>query len=292
VLRAVAIAAGALAVWLPIVLIGAAPASPGAYRDAPPPGFSSGFGEPSCHACHFSREPNQAPGGLALRGVPERYAPGATYPITVILTRPGMSAAGFQLTARFTDGARQAGSLAPAPSDSSRVAITISYDIAYAHQLRAGSAPAGRDSASWTLLWTAPAAAGAVSFHAAANAADGDDTVDGDFVYTTSATTSGATRGRAFDIPLPGLYGLPPGAAATLIQSATVRRSLLENLTSTRRPTARSVRDPTRALCPCADRSIQIRVESLNATVTGPCGPAMRNVLAASSTESMVPITA
>ncbi|MEX2282469.1 MAG: choice-of-anchor V domain-containing protein [Gemmatimonadota bacterium] len=193
-IRAVAIAAGAVAVLVPVVLIGAASASPDAYRDAPPPGFSSGFGEQSCHACHFAREPNLPPGRLELRGVPERYSPGATYPITVFLTNPVMAAAGFQLTARFTDDGRQAGSLARAPSDSTRVAITISYDIAYAHQLRPGSAPAAPDTASWTVLWTAPATGRGVSFHAAANAADGDDTVDGDVVHTTSATSSGPAR--------------------------------------------------------------------------------------------------
>ncbi|MGH7469823.1 MAG: hypothetical protein ACRENP_17890 [Longimicrobiales bacterium] len=84
--------------------------------------------------------------------------------------------------------------LAPTPSDSSRVAITISHDIAYAHQVRAGSAPSARDTASWTLIWTAPTTGRAVSFHAAANAADGNDAVDGDFVYTTSATTAGAAQ--------------------------------------------------------------------------------------------------
>jgi hypothetical protein len=183
VLRAFAIAAGAIAVLL---------ASTSAYRDAPPPGFSSGFGEPSCHSCHFSREPNEAPGRLVLRGVPERYSPGARYPITVTLTRPGMAIAGFQLTARFTDGGLQAGTLAPAASDSSRLAITIDHDIAYAYQVRAGSALAARDTAAWTVIWTAPATGRAVSFHAAANAANGDDTVDGDFVYTTSTITTTA----------------------------------------------------------------------------------------------------
>ena len=193
-MRASAIAAGAIAVLVPIVLIGAASFDIDAYRDAPPPGFSGGFGEPSCHACHFSREPNEAPGQLRLRGVPERYTPGATYPITVVLTRPGMKFAGFQLTARFTDDKQQAGSLAPVPADIARVAITNSHDIVYVHQAGAGSVLATRDTASWTLLWTAPAIARAVSFHAAANAADGDDTVDGDFVYTASTSAVGAAQ--------------------------------------------------------------------------------------------------
>jgi hypothetical protein len=74
-----------------------------AYRDGPPPGFSGGFGEQSCHACHFSAEPNQPPGAMSLSGLPERYTAGETYVITLTLSRPGMAIGGFQLTARFAD---------------------------------------------------------------------------------------------------------------------------------------------------------------------------------------------
>ena len=40
------------------------------YAEGAPPGFSGGFKEESCHACHFHAEPN-APGGmLTIEGVP------------------------------------------------------------------------------------------------------------------------------------------------------------------------------------------------------------------------------
>src|SRR5690606_4664138 len=111
-----------------ITMIGAASASNDAYRDAPPPGFSGGFGEPSCHACHFLHEPNEVPGSVTIRGVPERYVVGESYPLTIIVTRPGIAAAGFELTARHSDDGTQAGSFT-FDSSEARIAITTSYDI-------------------------------------------------------------------------------------------------------------------------------------------------------------------
>ena len=158
------------------------------YADGAPPGFSGGFGEPSCHACHFHHEVNTLPGRVALTGVPERYVAGERYPLTVTLSRAGLRTGGFQLTARFADGGAQAGTLQPAPGDEQRVKVERPGAIEYAGQRRAGSQPVAGDGLRWTLVWTAPSTGGAVQFHAAANAGDNDETVEGDFVYTTSAT--------------------------------------------------------------------------------------------------------
>jgi hypothetical protein len=40
------------------------------------------------------------------------------------------------------------------------------------------------DTARWTVVWTAPATGGAVTFNAAANAANEDDSQLGDYIYT------------------------------------------------------------------------------------------------------------
>lgn len=165
----------------------AAPHSP--YRDGPPPGFSGGFGESSCHACHFSAEPNDSAGALRVEGVGEAFVPGRSYPITVALSRPEMAAAGFQLTARFADGGAQAGELSVDSADAGRMTVTTDRAVEYAHQLGPGSTPSGRDSARWVVRWTAPAGGGAVLFHVAANAADGDGSASGDYVYTAERTT-------------------------------------------------------------------------------------------------------
>jgi hypothetical protein len=158
------------------------------YLDGAPPGFSGGFGEDSCLACHFDEELNEPPGRLILSGVPASYAPGETYPLDIALTRPGIVLAGFQLTARFEDGT-QAGVLEPASGAEDRVAISPDTDtrVLYAHQRGTAGEPAAPGSARWAVKWTAPEGdARAVLFHVAANAADGDGSASGDFVYTTA----------------------------------------------------------------------------------------------------------
>jgi hypothetical protein len=161
-----------------------------AYAEGAPPGFSGGFKEESCHACHFHEPLNAAPGRLLMEGVPSTFAPGKRYTLTITLTRSGMKRAGFQLAARFTDGGAQAGTLAASPREIERVKVERQADVQYASQTSAGSSVGAADAARWTIEWTAPAGGGPVSFHVSANAADGNESADGDFVYTASAETT------------------------------------------------------------------------------------------------------
>ena len=180
--------AAALLASAALVLSAGRPAS--GYAEAAPAGFSGGFGEASCHACHFDAEPDAGAGRLTIAGVPDRYTPGARYPVTVTLNRPGMKLGGFQLTARFkTDGA-QAGSLALEGTERERVRIDVQSDVQYANQRRAGTSLASSGTAAWTLIWTAPPDRGPVVFHVAANAADGDETAEGDHVHTAAVESA------------------------------------------------------------------------------------------------------
>lgn len=164
------------------------------YADGAPAGFSGGFGEQSCHGCHFTGEVNAAPGRVLLDGVPDRYTPGSVYVLTITLTRPGMALGGFQLTARFADDGHQAGTIAPAADDSARVRVEEEGAVQYANQTREGAAASDGRAARWKVAWTAPARAeGRIVFHVAANAADGDGTSEGDHIYTCSAESSPAT---------------------------------------------------------------------------------------------------
>jgi hypothetical protein len=160
------------------------------YAEGSPPGFSGGFGEQSCHACHFHADLNSGPGRITITGVPERFAPGERYPVTVTLTRPGMKLAGFQLTARFKDGGAQAGGLSPAAGEEERLRIDVQGDVEYLNQRRKGNALASPGRATWNLTWTAPPADVPVVFHVAANAADGDETAEGDYVHTLSVESA------------------------------------------------------------------------------------------------------
>ena len=155
------------------------------YADGAPPAFSGGFDEPSCHGCHFHEAVNAEGGRVTLTGVPEQYVVGERYALTVTLARPGMVIGGFQLTARGEQGGAQAGTLQGGPGEEARVKIERPGTVEYAGQRRAGARPVAGDALRWTLAWTAPSpAAGPVLFHVAANAADNDETVSGDFVYT------------------------------------------------------------------------------------------------------------
>ncbi len=186
--------AGVATLWLiTMVVVTSGSRTPAlAYAEGAPPGFSGGFGEESCHGCHFHAEPNSGNGRVAVEGIPERYVPGERYTITVTLTRPGMKLAGFQMTARTKDGAKQAGTFTPASTERDRVGVEVQHDVQYANHLQKGTAPSAAGNARWTLEWTAPQTTAAVIFHVAANAADGDGTAEGDFVYTTVAESASA----------------------------------------------------------------------------------------------------
>lgn len=187
VCRAIPCASAILAIS---VFVAAGPATSGAaaYADGAPPGFSGGFGESSCEACHFEAAVNTPPGRVTLTGIPDRYVPGERYPVTITLSRPGMMLGGFQLAARLDPGGSQAGTLAPGPGEEKRIKIETGT-IQYANQRQAGTELAEAGTATWTVLWTAPGTTGTVRFDVAANAADKDEAARGDYVYTAAATS-------------------------------------------------------------------------------------------------------
>lgn len=155
------------------------------YPDGAPPGFSGGFREDSCHACHFHEKLNGGPGTLTVDGVPPSITPGRRYTLTIRLTGDAMKRAGFQLSARFKNKGTQAGNLTINSSDARRVKLESQNGVLYASQNRTGSEMTERGVTQWSVDWIAPVGSGEVIFNIAANAADGDDRVDGDFVYTT-----------------------------------------------------------------------------------------------------------
>lgn len=154
------------------------------YADGAPPGFSGGFKEQSCDACHFEGKPNTPPGQVTLTGVPERYVPGQKYSLAIALSRPGLALAGFQLAARLADGT-QAGAFEQGAGEEKRLAVETQGTVQYVNQKRPGAEPTAADTAKWTVVWTAPAT-GTVTFDVAANAADKDESARGDYVFTTT----------------------------------------------------------------------------------------------------------
>jgi hypothetical protein len=153
------------------------------YAEGAPAGFTGGFKEDTCRACHFSAELNSGGGRVTIEGLPATFAAGERYTLTVTLTQSGMKRAGFQLAARFKESGAQAGVIAPAVGETDRVGVANQEGMQYAGQTKAGSSVVA-DATKWTIEWTAPAASGPVIVHVSANAADGNETTNGDVIYT------------------------------------------------------------------------------------------------------------
>lgn len=154
------------------------------HAGAPPVGHTGGFGEPTCVICHLGDAENAYGGSVAILGLPEAYEPGVAYALTVVLQADETGVAGFQLSARFSEGAAEgssAGGLAPV---SPRVEVNAGDNgVTYAHQNLAGSPVQTPDGSSWLVEWTAPESDDPVVFHVAANSGNGDNSPLSDLVY-------------------------------------------------------------------------------------------------------------
>lgn len=160
-----------------------------AFKEGPYPNVTGGFGEQSCHVCHFDN-PVNAPGGTLRLDTPAKYQAGRAYAITVTLLREDLERGGFEIAARYASGrqrGKQAGSWRLLDQ---RVQLVPSQNnsITFAQHTLAGSRAAERGTQRWTLEWIAPdSAAAPVQFNVAANASNGDDSPLGDYIYLRAA---------------------------------------------------------------------------------------------------------
>lgn len=144
--------------------------------------FTGGFGEQTCHSCHFDYDLNMDGGSLLVDGLPVAYTPGREYSITVTVQSEHLENGGFQLTSRFEDGS-QAGSFS---WDGDRLKYTpdVSDEIKYLQHSREGTLPTGERKVSWTFNWMAPKSDGEdIIINVAANAGNDDDSAFGDWIY-------------------------------------------------------------------------------------------------------------
>ncbi len=134
--------------------------------------------------CHTGNDVNASGGSLMLT-IPETYQPNEVYEIIVNLARDGQSRWGFEMTALDGNGA-SAGSFEA--SDVANTQLKDANSKQYIMHTAAGSAQGTNDENQWTLKWTAPDTdIGPITFYAAGNAANGDFTFIGDYIYTEQA---------------------------------------------------------------------------------------------------------
>lgn len=169
----------------------------------------------ACTQCHNSFPLNSGKGSVRVVFPGGSYRPGMTYRLRVEVRDPDQQRWGFQLSARLaSDPANaQAGDLVPT-SDLTRVVCgngaakpcTANNQIQLIMHTVPGTRTGIRTGADFEFDWTAPSAgAGTVSFYVAGNAANGDGTNQGDYIYTSSLTIQEETaplgvRSSAYDV--------------------------------------------------------------------------------------------
>ncbi len=144
--------------------------------------FTGGFGEDTCHSCHFDYPLNYNEAGLRTEGLPDQYDSGNTYVIKIIADRPDLEKAGFQLAARFENGT-QAGSFS-LTSDSLQFTESVPDSIQYIQHSPMGTDTPNNGPMKWTVRWTAPEEAREIVLHLAVNVANGDASEFGDYILT------------------------------------------------------------------------------------------------------------
>jgi hypothetical protein len=167
-----------------------APLSALAFKEGPYPNVTGGFGEQSCHLCHLDNPVNAPGGSVSLEGVPDAYAAGRAYQITVTISRDGLRRGGFEIAARFVSGrqrGKQAGTWTPLDDRVQLIPGAVDKVLTFVQHNLAGSRVPSTGANRWTIEWTAPSPAAApVQFNVAANASNNDDSPLGDYIYLKS----------------------------------------------------------------------------------------------------------
>lgn len=155
----------------------------------PDAGYTNAPGDlGNCTSCHDTfHDPNVGPGSVRMTGIPAVYEPGQQYTVSVIVQQANRQRYGFQLTTVDQNGNR-AGTLSANGADSQVNFNTGFGGRQYIEHTQPGTFPNGVNSRTWQVQWTAPSTdIGTVRFWFAGNAANGDGTNQGDYIYTSSA---------------------------------------------------------------------------------------------------------
>lgn len=150
------------------------------YPDRVLPSVTGGFGELSCHSCHFDGALNSKKGSMTLSGLPEIVKTDSTYTLEVALIHPDLEKAGFQLSVRTEDG-NQYG-VFQTIDDRTLIQSSTDDSIQYMNHSKIGS-EVDEGKANWKFKWTAGSGTGNIVFNLAGNAANGDASEFGDAIY-------------------------------------------------------------------------------------------------------------
>lgn len=183
----------------------------------PTPSHTGAPLEETCTRCHGDFPVNSGEGSIELDGVLANYTPGQTFNITVTARQAAAVIYGFQLTAIDGTGQKVGTFTIPAASEDriqvlqGRLGNNAEILREYVEHKSGGLSNGQFGSNSWTFQWTAPSqTVGRIDFYAASNSANSDGSPGGDYIYTTTKSTSPAS---ASTFSISGRVFTPTGTA-------------------------------------------------------------------------------
>jgi hypothetical protein len=157
------------------------------YPDHIPGAYTGGFGEQTCHSCHFDYQVNEPRGSLSVEGPDSTYSPSTSYDFTLTLQSERLEIGGFQMTARFEDGS-QAGQFIWDGDHLTFTPATVD-SIHYLQHEGMGANLTSDGVISWSFTWIAPDDNNRpVIINIAANAGNHDLSAFGDWIYLKERT--------------------------------------------------------------------------------------------------------
>jgi hypothetical protein len=180
-----------------------------AYAEDPPTARTGAPGEDTCHGCHASYDINDPSGSVMIGALPNPYVPGGDpVPFTVTVAQDGTNRTrsrwGFELTALDAnnlfacDRDRCDDTLAPTDHTTKMDAALPDGNLRfYVKQTTLDGVDGTFESdevvpsATWMLSFRPPDGdIGPITFYVAGNAANGDGTLGGDYIFVNSFTIS------------------------------------------------------------------------------------------------------
>lgn len=172
--------------------------------------------------CHISSAPDLNRGSVTIEGLPQQWLPNTVYNLVVVVQRPAATRFGFQLSAIFSTGQRQAGALTPGETV---VSVVTYIGVQYAQH---NDAPFGALQRRFLVTWRSPSTAtsGDIDFHVAGNAANGNGERTGDAIYLQSyhvAPFVATLSSRSFSVPAFGSTSLKTAGEPAAPQAGYAR---------------------------------------------------------------------